>query len=111
MEYEYASKILKQLQSRNLDIDKFIDNLRKLSIQKTRSELTCITYNVLRTNNMENLKEISKILISKDPDIIALQEVPKNFMIIYQVIDILLKNIYLQLLSHLIWNIQMVKCY
>ena len=70
MEYEYASKILKQLQSRNLNIDKFIDNLRKnFDTKDENKELTCITYNVLRTNNMENLEEISKILISKDPDI------------------------------------------
>ena len=79
MEYEYVSQVFNQLQNYGFNIDKFIDDLKNMLIQKLNSEITCVTYNVLRTNSMENLKEISKILISLNPDIIALQEVSENF--------------------------------
>ena len=86
MEDQYASQVFDQLKMYNLNVDKFINSLRKLSLQKVKSPakisstgLTCITYNILRTNSMKNLMEISKILTSKNPDIIALQEVPEIF--------------------------------
>lgn len=41
--------------------------------------LTCITYNILRTNTKANLDKIAYILVQLNPDIIALQEVPEKF--------------------------------
>lgn len=41
--------------------------------------LTCVTYNILRTNTKANLYKIAYILLQLNPDVIALQEVPEKF--------------------------------
>jgi hypothetical protein len=87
MEYEYAYQVLNFIETYGLGVDNFMNAMNEIICKDAPSgkkplipkELKCITYNILRYNNMKNLEQIAKILKEENADIIALQEVPEQF--------------------------------
>ena len=83
MEYEYKYlKFLINYKINGFNIDKFYRRFKKYVDTKIKFRNTRVTYNVLRTNSMENLKEISKILISMQIQILLLYKKYRKIFII-----------------------------